>query len=38
MTQIRVGTAGWTDKTLIAAGCYPAEAGTPEQRLRYYAS
>ena len=38
MTQIRVGTAGWTDKTLIAAGWYPAAAGTPEQRLRYYAS
>src|ERR1700691_3206525 len=38
MTQIRVGTAGWTDKTLIAAGWYPAGASTPEQRLPYYAS
>jgi uncharacterized protein YecE (DUF72 family) len=35
--QIRVGTAGWTDRTLIASGWYPAEANTPEQRLRYYA-
>jgi uncharacterized protein YecE (DUF72 family) len=35
--QVRVGTAGWTDPTLIASGWYPAEANTPEQRLRYYA-
>jgi uncharacterized protein YecE (DUF72 family) len=32
-----VGTAGWTDKSLIDSGWYPADAGTPEQRLRYYA-
>jgi uncharacterized protein YecE (DUF72 family) len=38
MGQIRVGTAGWTDRSLIAAGWYPAEANTPEKRLRYYAS
>jgi len=38
MGQIRVGTAGWTDRTLIASGWYPAEASTPERRLRYYAS
>jgi len=38
MGQIRVGTAGWTDRTLIASGWYPAEASTPEGRLRYYAS
>jgi uncharacterized protein YecE (DUF72 family) len=38
MGQIRVGTAGWTDKTLIESGWYPPEAGTPEKRLRYYAS
>src|ERR1700761_8155133 len=37
MGEILVGTAGWTDKTLIASGWYPAEAGTPEKRLRYYA-
>ncbi len=37
MGQIRLGTAGWTDKTLIDSGWYPADAKTPEQRLRYYA-
>jgi len=37
MGQIGVGTAGWTDKTLIASGWYPKEADSPEQRLRYYA-
>lgn len=37
--EIRVGTAGWTDKTLTARGVfYPAEAKTPEARLKYYAS
>jgi uncharacterized protein YecE (DUF72 family) len=37
MGQIRVGTASWTDKTLIDSGWYPPEASTPEKRLRYYA-
>jgi len=37
MRQIRVGTASWTDRTLIASGWYPPEADTPEQRLRFYA-
>jgi uncharacterized protein YecE (DUF72 family) len=37
MGQILVGTASWTDKTLIASGWYPAEANTPEKRLRFYA-
>jgi uncharacterized protein YecE (DUF72 family) len=37
MGQIRVGTASWTDKTLLASGWYPPEADTPEKRLRYYA-
>jgi uncharacterized protein YecE (DUF72 family) len=36
---IRVGTAGWTDPTLTAAGVfYPPDASTPDKRLRYYAS
>jgi uncharacterized protein YecE (DUF72 family) len=35
---VLVGTASWTDKTLIASGWYPASAANPEQRLRYYAS
>jgi len=38
MGQIRVGTAGWTDKTLIESGWYPRDASNPEQRLRYYAT
>ena len=37
MAAILVGTASWTDKTLIASGWYPPEADTPEKRLRYYA-
>src|ERR1700761_2500458 len=37
MGEILVGTAGWTDKSLIDSGWYPAETGTPEKRLRYYA-
>jgi uncharacterized protein YecE (DUF72 family) len=37
--EVRVGTAGWTDRTLTASGVfYPREAKTPEDRLRYYAS
>jgi uncharacterized protein YecE (DUF72 family) len=32
-----VGTASWTDRTLIESGWYPPEADTPERRLRYYA-
>ncbi len=37
MGQVRVGTASWTDPTLIASGWYPPQADTPEKRLRYYA-
>jgi uncharacterized protein YecE (DUF72 family) len=37
MGQVRVGTASWTDRTLIASGWYPPQADTPEKRLRYYA-
>jgi len=37
--SILVGTASWTDKTLIDCGrFYPKQARTPEARLRYYAS
>ena len=38
MGAIRVGTASWTDKTLLASGWYPADVTTPEERLQYYAS
>ena len=37
MGQVRVGTASWTDRTLIESGWYPPEANNPEKRLRYYA-
>jgi uncharacterized protein YecE (DUF72 family) len=37
MGKIRVGTASWTDKTLLDSGWYPPEATTPDNRLRYYA-
>jgi uncharacterized protein YecE (DUF72 family) len=38
MGEIRVGTASWTDRTLIESGWYPAEAKSPAERLAYYAS
>jgi uncharacterized protein YecE (DUF72 family) len=37
MGQIRVGTASWTDRTLLDSGWYPPEADTPDKRLRFYA-
>jgi uncharacterized protein YecE (DUF72 family) len=37
MGEIKVGTASWTDKTLLASGWYPKEADNAEQRLAYYA-
>jgi uncharacterized protein YecE (DUF72 family) len=37
MGKIRVGTASWTDKTLLDSGWYPPDASTPDKRLRYYA-
>lgn len=39
MDNIRVGTASWTDKTLVACGrFYPPEVRSAEARLRYYAT
>ncbi|MGW5155888.1 DUF72 domain-containing protein [Nonomuraea wenchangensis] len=38
MGKILVGTASWTDKSLLASGWYPPEARTPEARLAHYAS
>lgn len=32
-----MGTASWTDKTLLASGWYPDDATTPAARLEYYA-
>jgi len=37
VAEILVGTASWTDKTLLASGWYPDGADTPEKRLAYYA-
>jgi len=38
MGEILVGTASWTDKTLIESGWYPPEAKTATKRLQFYAS
>ena len=38
MGRVLVGTASWTDKTLLASGWYPKTASTPEARLSYYSS
>lgn len=37
MGEIKVGTASWTDKTLLASGWYPKTADNAEKRLAYYA-
>jgi uncharacterized protein YecE (DUF72 family) len=37
--KVLVGTASWSDKSLVASKkFYPREASTPEARLRYYAT
>ena len=36
MGEIEVGTASWTDKTLLESGWYPQTADNPEKRLAYY--
>ncbi len=37
--RILVGTASWTDKSLLDSGrFYPPEANDPESRLQHYAS
>lgn len=38
MGEIKVGTASWTDKTLLASGWYPPEVKTPAERLAHYAA
>lgn len=37
MGEILVGTASWTDKTLLASGWYPESADNAEKRLAHYA-
>ena len=38
MGDVLVGTASWTDKSLLKSGWYPKGADNAEERLRYYAS
>ncbi|GAA5037562.1 uncharacterized protein YecE (DUF72 family) [Thermocatellispora tengchongensis] len=38
MGRILVGTASWTDRTLLESGWYPADVTTAQDRLGYYAS
>jgi uncharacterized protein YecE (DUF72 family) len=39
LNRIRIGTASWTDQSLIDSGLfYPPAVKTAEERLRYYAS
>lgn len=38
MGEILTGTASWTDPTLLGSGWYPDDAGTAEDRLKYYSS
>jgi uncharacterized protein YecE (DUF72 family) len=35
--NILVGTASWTDKSLVQSGWYPTGVSSAEERLRYYA-
>ena len=37
MGDILVGTASWTDKTLLASGWYPPGVDSADERLRFYA-
>jgi len=38
-SEVRVGTASWTDPTMVARGVfYPDGASSAEERLRYYAT
>ena len=38
MGEILVGTASWTDKSLLQSGWYPPGATSAEDRLKYYAT
>jgi uncharacterized protein YecE (DUF72 family) len=38
MGEILIGTASWTDKSLLGSGWYPKGADSAEERLRFYAS
>jgi uncharacterized protein YecE (DUF72 family) len=36
--EVLVGTASWTEESLLESGWYPPDVRTPAQRLRFYAS
>jgi uncharacterized protein YecE (DUF72 family) len=36
--DLKLGTASWTDRTLIESGWYPPQARTAAARLQFYAS
>ncbi len=38
MDDILIGTASWTDKSLLASGWYPKGVDSAEERLRFYAT
>ena len=38
MGDVLIGTASWTDKTLVKSGWYPSDASSAENRLKYYSS
>jgi uncharacterized protein YecE (DUF72 family) len=38
MGEILIGTASWTDKSLLASGWYPKGADSAEERLKFYAT
>ena len=38
MGRILVGTASWTDESLVASGWYPKGVSSAEDRLRCYAT
>ena len=38
MGEILIGTASWTDKSLVKSGWYPKDASSADARLRFYAT
>src|SRR5688572_29252828 len=38
MGEILIGTASWTDKSLLGSGWYPAGVSSAEERLKFYAT
>lgn len=38
MSEILIGTASWTDKSLLSSGWYPKGVDSAEERLKFYAT